>query len=109
MKKFTLIILLILCKTTLSFGQAFGDGDGKVLKLYPNPASTQINLELQTHGDQTYEVVIYNFLGKKFDDFKLSGGRVTLSLSRYYSGIYIYQLLDMQGNVVESGKFNVIK
>lgn len=112
-RKFTLVILIFLCKTTFSFSQrhytAFGqESRNKVVNLYPNPASSQINFEIQHNNDRVYEIIIYNFLGKKFDELKISG-KVTLSLDKYYSGIYIYQLLDMQGTVIESGKFNVIK
>jgi Secretion system C-terminal sorting domain len=114
LKKFTLVILLFLCKTTFSYSQVsqqtLNDGPTeKIVKVFPNPATTQINFELQNNNNgKLYEVIVYNFLGEKFDDIKLNG-KTTLNLNKYYSGIYIYQLLDMQGNVIDSGKFNVIK
>lgn len=117
-KKFTALVFLFLCITAFGFGQTGGhtlpaDGPGspqdKVVKVYPNPATTQINFQIQNNNDGVYEVIVYNFLGKRIDDLKSVSGLYTLSLDKYYSGIYIYQLRDSRGNLVESGKFNVIK
>ena len=53
---------------------------------------------------------MYNFLGKRVEDIKNFSNKHTVDLnSRYYSGIYIYQLRDSKGSLIESGKFNVIK
>ncbi|MGN8036497.1 T9SS type A sorting domain-containing protein [Chitinophaga sp. 22321] len=82
----------------------------KIVKLYPNPATTIINFEIQQHNnDQLYDLIVYNFLGKKIDQLKGIGTRTTMSLDNYYNGIYIFQLRDQRGNLVESGKFNVVK
>ncbi len=119
-KKFTILLLFVLCMTSPGFSQASGshslppdNGPGgqqsKVVKAYPNPASTQINFEIQNNNDGVYEIIVYNFLGKRIDDIKSVSGRYTVNLDKYFSGIYIYQLRDDRGNLVESGKFNVIK
>jgi len=82
----------------------------KIVKLYPNPATSIINFEIQQHNnDQLYDLIVYNFLGKKVDQLKNINGRTTVDLGAYYSGVYIFQLRDRDGNLVESGKFNVVK
>jgi hypothetical protein len=50
---------------------------------------------------------VYNFLGRKVADLSKVGSGVRLDLGTFTRGIYIYQLLDMQGRVLESGKFRV--
>lgn len=82
----------------------------KIVKLYPNPATTTINFVIQQHNnDQVYDLIVYNFLGKKIDQLKGVGARTTMNLDNYYNGIYIFQLRDQRGNLIESGKFNVVK
>jgi hypothetical protein len=81
----------------------------KILKVYPIPATTQITFQLQGNNEGTYEIIVYNFLGKKVDELKGIQSSQTLSLDDYYSGIYIYQLRSKKGNLIESGKFNVVK
>ncbi|ACU64303.1 hypothetical protein Cpin_6902 [Chitinophaga pinensis DSM 2588] len=87
----------------------FSDGGSKVVKAYPNPASSRINFELQNNNEQGYEIIVFNFLGKRIDQIKNLNTRTTVELDKYYSGLYIFQLRDKQGNLVESGKFNVVK
>ena len=79
------------------------------MKLYPNPASSRINFELQHNNDQVYDLIVFNFLGKMVDQVKNVSSKTTVELDNYYSGLYIFQLRDHQGNLVESGKFNVVK
>lgn len=82
----------------------------KIVKAYPNPATTNINFVIQQHNnDQVYDLIVYNFLGKKIDQLKGVGTRTTMNLDNYYNGIYIFQLRDQRGNLIESGKFNVVK
>ncbi|TWI90693.1 T9SS type A sorting domain-containing protein [Chitinophaga japonensis] len=86
------------------------EGGAKIVKLYPNPASSIINFEIQQHNnDRMYELIVYNFLGKQVDKLKNINARTTVDLGSYYSGVYIFQLRDREGNLVESGKFNVVK
>ena len=86
------------------------EGGNKIVKLYPNPATTTINFEIQHHNNnRLYDLIVYNFLGKKIDQLKGIGPRTTVSLDNYYNGLYIFQLRDQRGNLIESGKFNVVK
>ncbi|MCW3463364.1 T9SS type A sorting domain-containing protein [Chitinophaga nivalis] len=80
------------------------------MKLYPNPATTIINFEINQHtNDRIYDLIVYNFLGKKMELLKGVGSRTTVNVDNYYNGLYIFQLRDQRGNLVESGKFNVFK
>lgn len=116
MKNSTLILFLMLCTMTIP---AWSQGTkpapegtesvSKVVKAYPNPASTKIFFEIQRNNDKVYEIIVYNFLGKKVDHIKNLGFRTQVNLDNYYSGLYIFQLREKDGTVVESGKFNVVK
>ncbi|WP_420981664.1 T9SS type A sorting domain-containing protein [Chitinophaga sp. 30R24] len=86
------------------------DGGSKIVKLYPNPATTIINFVIDQHNnDHLYDLIVYNFLGKKIDQLKGVGNRTSVNLDNYYNGLYIFQLRDQRGNLIESGKFNVVK
>lgn len=81
----------------------------RVVKLYPNPATSYINFEFDKKSDQPYTVVIFSFIGKKVDELKVTDQKITISLTDYYRGIYIFQVRNEQGSIVESGKFQVVK
>jgi|SRR5690625_1964344 len=119
-KKLTLLILILLCGSlSLSAQGKYEHGKSssqskaekeKIIKVYPVPATSQINFQLrQNTNDRTFEIIVYNFLGKVVDKITGFNDRESLSLKDYYSGIYIYQLRDKKGHLVESGKFNVVK
>jgi len=81
----------------------------QTVKFYPNPASSFINFEFTKVYNKSYSLLIYNFIGKKMTELKPTDQKITVPLTEYYRGVYIFQLRDAQGNVVESGKFQVIK
>ena len=81
----------------------------KTVKFYPNPAVSFINFEFSKKYDDSYSLIIFNFIGKKIEELKVSDEKITVSLNDFYRGVYIFQLRDKQGSVVESGKFQVTK
>ncbi|MEO6637243.1 MAG: T9SS type A sorting domain-containing protein [Ginsengibacter sp.] len=81
----------------------------KTVKLYPNPAVSFINFEFSKTYNQSYSLQVYNFLGKKVAEIKPTEKKITFPLTDYYRGVYIFQLRDKQGNIVEAGKFQVVK
>lgn len=85
------------------------DGEVKTVKFYPNPAVSFINFEFQKAYDKSYSLLIFNFIGKKVIDLRPTEEKITVSLTDFYRGVYIFQLRDGKGNIVESGKFQVIK
>jgi hypothetical protein len=115
MKNFALTILIVLSMlpvvgSTYTGATVFQKEEAaKVIKVYPTPASSTIFFEVLLHNGQEHEIIVYNFLGKKMDHLKNVGSRVQLNLDNYYSGIYLYQLRDKKGNLISSGKFNVVK
>jgi len=42
-------------------------------------------------------------------ELKPSDQKITVPLTEFYRGVYIFQVRDVQGNIVESGKFQVVK
>lgn len=81
----------------------------KTIKFYPNPAVSFINFEFEKNYDKSYTLFIYNFIGKKVVELKISEKKITVPLTDFYRGVYIFQFRDNQGNIVESGKFQIAK
>jgi hypothetical protein len=83
--------------------------DIKVVKFYPNPATNVINFELRKQADKNLTLQIYNFIGKKVFEITNTSQKNAVPLSDFYRGVYIFQLRDKAGRVIESGKFQIAK
>src|ERR1700722_19136797 len=85
-------------------------GTSTTVRFYPNPATSYITFEdyLKKY-DKNYSIQLFNFLGKKVYEFNLADQKNIVNLSDFFRGIYIYQLRDPTGKIVESGKFQVNK
>lgn len=81
----------------------------KVVKFYPNPATSYITFDIQKESDKNYTFQIYNMLGKKVYETNNVTSRNVISLSDFYRGLYIFQLKDKSGKLIDSGKFQVSK
>jgi hypothetical protein len=107
------ILILFIGINFTSFAQtrnpAQGDPVAKLIKPYPIPATTAINFEFLYGYDNSFSLQIYNFMGKKINEFNKIPPRMNMSLEEFYRGIYVYQLRDKEGKIIDSGKFQVVK
>ncbi len=97
-----------------SFAQnKIGTGSGepavKFMRFFPNPAVSMINFEFQKNFDKSYTFQIFNFIGKKVLNLSSVTPKINVDLTDFYRGVYIYQLRDRSGKIVDSGKFQVVK
>ncbi len=81
----------------------------KIVKFYPNPAITVINFEFNKLIQRDYTLQVYNFIGKKIYELFSVSQKTSIPLNEFNRGIYIFQLRDKNGRIVESGKFQVSK
>lgn len=109
------LLTLFICGSLIVSAQAVkqilptGDTQVKVLKFYPNPAISQINFEFQKSYEKGYVLQIYNFIGKKVSETTTLTSKSSVPLTDFYRGLYIFQLRDKTGRIVETGKFQVVK
>jgi len=112
-KRILLFLSIILLTTVNSKGQSSRepspDQIQRILKVYPNPATTFTKFEFQKNFDKGYVLQVINFIGKQVFESKNISSTTTLDLSSFNRGVYIYQLKDQSGKIVESGKFQVSK
>jgi hypothetical protein len=80
----------------------------KYVKFYPNPAIDNITFEIENF-DRSYTLQIFNFIGKKLADIKPGNPSINVPLTDFYRGIYIFQLRDRSGRILDSGKFQVVR
>ncbi|MBV9987508.1 MAG: T9SS type A sorting domain-containing protein [Chitinophagaceae bacterium] len=113
MRKIYLSILLV---CTLAISSFIADGsntplmEGKITHFYPNPATSYINFTFDKTVDKSFTLQIYNFIGRKMSDSRVTDEKITITLDdSYIRGLYIYQLRDQTGRIVDSGKFQVSK
>ncbi len=81
----------------------------KILKYFPNPATSQITFNFERIPAKDFSFQIFNFIGKKVFESQSLSATTVVSLTDFYRGFYIFQLRDKSGHVVESGKFQVTK
>lgn len=115
MRKIYLSILLIFTLLLNSYVvdnsryTGFPDGS-KITHFYPNPATSYINFTFDKTVEKTYTLQIYNFIGRKMNESRISEPKLTITLDdNYLRGLYIYLLRDQSGRIIESGKFQVSK
>ncbi len=115
MKKYFYILIFLVGINFTSFAQSAAGLDNgtaqlKFIKTYPNPATTVVNLTFQKGYNRYYSIQILNSIGKKMYEAKYMPSFLSIDLKneKFYRGIYIYQLLDKTGVVVESGKILVV-
>ena len=112
LKRTLLIFLLVSFFSLGSFAQSKTLGEDpslKYMRFFPNPATSVINFEFTNGYDKYFSIEIYNFIGKKVYDARTVTPKITIPLTDFYRGVYIYQLRDRTGKVIESGKFQVTK
>ena len=83
------------------------DGSERLIKMYPNPATSFITFDLQKDVDKGLSIQLYSLIGKKMFETLNVKEKVTVSLEDFNRGVYIYHLIDRNGKLVESGKFQV--
>jgi hypothetical protein len=115
MRLFYLVLLMVVFSAARVKAQsrlaAFPDnGISATMRFYPNPASSYITFEdILKKYDKNYSIQVFNFLGKKVYEFSLGDPKNIVNVSDFFRGIYIFQLRDPSGKIVESGKFQVTK
>jgi hypothetical protein len=82
---------------------------GKIIKFYPNPATSLINFDFQKNYDKSCNFQIFSFLGKKVYEVNNVTPKTIVNLNDFYRGVYIFQLRDRNGKIIDSGKFQVSK
>jgi len=111
-KKIVVITLLALAGIT-GFSQKSSVRDNgtnnKQVQFYPNPASVTINFEFKYVVERGSVIQFYSFLGRKMASLPITGNRMQVNLNDYITGIYIFQVRDASGRMVESNKFQVAK
>lgn len=113
MKKIYTLLLLIGFIAFAGFADSnnigYADGQTKITRFYPNPASSFINFEFQRSLEKGHTLQIYSFIGNKIKELPVSGLKTTILLDGYYRGIYCFRLSDKTGKIIDSGKFQVVR
>lgn len=115
MRKFLLIVSIILLAITSQAqsnraGFVSSGSQAGILRFYPNPATTSITFDFQRSYEKGYSLQIYNaVLGRKMHEQTNIPEKVSIDLGNFTRGVYVYQLIDKSGKLVETGKFQVSK
>ena len=112
-----LLIVAIVCISSFmqsNVAKPVNEGYGilaKGIKCFPNPAVSFINFEFPAdYISKDYTLQVYSFTGKKMYKLNVTSIKATLTFTtEFYRGIYVYQLQDKTGRILETGKFQVNK
>ena len=114
LRRFISILSFILLTAAYSQGQTSrstptAEVAEHIVKYYPNPAISYITFDLQKGYTKGLSIQVYNFLGKKMYENQNINERTTIDLAEFNRGIYIYHVRNVNGKIIESGKFQVSK
>jgi hypothetical protein len=59
-------------------------------------------------GENQY-IIITDITGRTLSTLPVYNKQIQVNVSAYSSGIYLYNILDKSGNVLNRGKFSVVK
>lgn len=112
MKQLLSILSFVFLLSIQSQGQASRNisvsvGSERLVRMYPNPATSFITFDLQKDAAKGFSIQLYSLIGKKMFETMNIKEKVKVNLEDFNRGVYIYHLMDRNGKLVESGKFQV--
>jgi hypothetical protein len=77
------------------------------LSVYPNPSSSFVNFS--TVSTEATKVIAYDMTGKVVATEAIEMGKAKMNTSNLASGVYMYQVINKEKQILTTGKFNVSK
>lgn len=74
------------------------------LRIYPNPVIDY--LELSNPNGQVNSLIVYNLVGRPVENWTAIKGKNTYDVSELSKGMYLIQLLDGRGKVIQTKRIN---
>ncbi len=75
------------------------------LVVFPNPSSTTVNFA--TENTEAKQVAVYDVTGKLVAKQNLTEGKLTLDVSSYTTGLYMYSVIGNANQTLKTGKITV--
>ena len=79
------------------------------VKVYPNPASTLLNVAVNISQIKSGTICLYSATGKQVRCTDLLSNITSISISDLPSGMYYYRITDANGKLVKADKVTIIK
>ncbi len=76
--------------------------------VYPNPANTELYIELSLQKGQTANICVYNTLGQLILCNGLQNSLNILQIDKLSSGLYYYRIIDNNGDLLKADKQLII-
>jgi hypothetical protein len=80
--------------------------DNSTANVYPNPASSLVNMDITSASPNGY-IRIFDLTGREIETTPFRNGKAQFNVSNYAIGMYLYQVIDMNGTLLNQGKFCV--
>lgn len=104
--------LLLMMSSLWGISQSRKNQGGETIRktvAYPNPARAFVRIQYKAAEPMPATLSIFNFMGKKQLETHQPGSNIYIDLGEFKRGIYIYQYRDRNGQVIDTGKFQVEK
>jgi hypothetical protein len=77
------------------------------VKLYPNPAQTELSIELNVSDN--FSFIVYDVTGKQVLAQEIESMTSKFSITNLSTGLYVYRVYNASGAALSHGKFNILK
>jgi PKD repeat protein len=77
------------------------------VNVFPNPASDLVNFEFYNMDVETLH--LFDMTGRIVESISVRRTQLTLDISSYNSGMYIYQLIDANGNRIKTDRLSIVR
>jgi len=82
------------------------NGQAVEVKIYPNPATSYVNFKTNVDASK---INVMDVTGRLMGTYDLIDNKVNISTENYASGIYFYQILNNNNEIINRDKFEVVK
>lgn len=79
----------------------------KKVQFFPNPATTFLTFEFRELPKRGSQIQVFSFLGRQVKTIQANAQKVTVNISDLSRGVYVFQVRDPNGRILESNKFQV--
>jgi hypothetical protein len=82
------------------------DGTESSVSVYPNPASTEINLSCSA---DVASIEVMDVTGRRINVYEMKDNKVKIATGNYLAGFYLYTMYNKEKQLIHRGKFEVTK